>query len=369
MPKQKQEGQLGETRELPPGVKLVRTLEGHEDAVLSVAFDPTGRMLASGSNDNTIRLWEASSGKLLRTLEGHENSVWCAAFDSSGQVLASGGRDRIVKLWEVASGELIRTFNRHENSVAMVAFDASGLVIASGSFDTTVKLWEVASGRLIRNLEGHKDIIYSVAFDPTGQTLASGGSDTTVKLWEVASGRLIRNLEGHTGSVHAVAFSEDGRLLASRGADETLRLWSCETWKTVAVIPELTKQGFVPDLAFHPTLPLLAAVGSMPDALYDELCNLIHLYELDLDVLLSKTPGIRPAIKAVHHTTAKIVLVGDSGVGKTGLGWRLAHGEFKEHASTHGQQFWVVNELGTRRQDGPSAKRFCGIWQGSPITD
>ena len=73
-------------------------------------------------------------------------------------------------------------------------------------------------------------------------------------------------------------------------------------------------------------------------------------------MLLGKAPEARVAMRAVHHTTAKIVLVGDSGVGKTGLGWRLAHGEYKEHSSTHGQQFWVVNELGTRRRDGPECE-------------
>src|SRR5205823_4200989 len=141
-------------------------------------------------------------------------------------------------------------------------------------------------------------------------------------------------------------------LLVSKSGDETLRLWSCETWETVAVIPEPIIDNWSRGLVFHPKLPLLASVSSKPDAPKDERSDLIHLYELDFDVLLARVPGVRPAVKAVHHTTAKIVLVGDSGVGKTGLGWKLAHGEFKEHASTHGQQFWVVNELGTRRRDG-----------------
>ncbi|MDQ3830672.1 MAG: hypothetical protein M3361_15490 [Candidatus Tectomicrobia bacterium] len=221
--------------------------------------------------------------------------------------------------------------------------------------------------KLLRTLQGHEGVVFNVVFDPEGRTLASGSSDKTVKLWEVASGKLLRTLEGHTGSVDVVAFSVDGRLLASKSRDGTLRLWSCETWETVAVIPEPTySDWWIPGLAFHPTLLLLATVGSEPDAPADKRSTLIHLWELDFDVLLGKALKARPAMKAVHHTTAKIVLVGDSGVGKTGLGWRLAHDEFKEHSSSHGQQFWVLDELGTRRADGTECEAILWDLAGQP---
>jgi GTPase SAR1 family protein len=327
MPKRKRDGQLGEQPErvLPRGVKLLRTLERHKNVVFSVAFDPEGRMLASGSHDNTVRLWEVASGKLLRTLKGHEDFVWSVAFGPAGWMLASGSRDN------------------------------------------TVRLWEVASGKLLRTLKGHERTIYSVAFDPAGRMLASGGNDSTVRLWEVISGKLLRTLEGPTDSVHAVAFSVDGRLLASKSRDGTLRLWSYETWETVAVIPDPTNPGWWSQgLAFHPTLPLLATVGSKPGTPRDERSRLIHFWELDFDVLLGKAPEARPAMKAVHHTTAKIVLVGDHSVGKSGLGWRLAHGEFKEQSSTHGQQFWVLPQLSARRRDGTECEAILWDLAGQP---
>jgi small GTP-binding protein len=92
--------------------------------------------------------------------------------------------------------------------------------------------------------------------------------------------------------------------------------------------------------SFHPSLPLIAISHSHSH-------KLIHIYEIDLAVLLEQ-----PSAPTVTHTSAKVVPVGDSGVGKTGLGWRLAHGEFKEHASTHGQQFWLLNQLCEQRRDG-----------------
>jgi small GTP-binding protein len=409
MPKQKQDGQLGETQELPLGVRLVRTLEGYENNIASVTFDPAGRKLAVGSDDNTVKLWEVASGKLLRTLEGHGGIVFSLAFDPAGRMLASGSGDHTVRLWDVVSGKPLRTLEGHKGVARSLAFDQVGRTLASGNDDHTVKLWEVASGKLLHTLghkgrvtslafdsvgrtlasgsnvhsvklwevasgrllrtlvEDRKEIVFSVAFNPEGRTLASGGTSNTVELWDVVSGNLLRTLEGHTDQVDAVAFSGYGRLLASKSRDGTLRLWSCETWETVAVIPEpMLTSVCIPGLAFHPRLPLLATVGTRPDQAEDEDCRLIHFWELDLDVLLGNAPGAKPAMQAVHHTTAKIVLVGESGVGKTGLGWRLTHGEFKEHSSTHGQQFWVVNELGARRQDGTECEAILWDLAGQP---
>ncbi len=347
--------------------KLLRNLEGHASPVYGVSFDPVGRTLASGGFEQTVKLWDVASGKLLRTLEGHASSVFSVTFDPLGQTLASGGFDQTVKLWDMASGKLLRTLEGHASPVFSVTFNPSGRTLASGDGAGTVRHWDVVSGKLLRTLEGHASSVFSVTFDPLGQTLASGSSDNTVKLWEMVSGKLLRTLEGHTRSMDVVAFSVDGRLLASKSNDGTVRLWSCETWETVAVILEPTQPNYWnAGLAFHPTLPLLASVGSEPSTSVDERAKLIHLWDLDFDVLLGKASGAKPAKKAVHHTTAKVVLVGDHSVGKSGLGWRLAHGEFKEQYSTHGQQFWVLPQLGTLRDDGTECEAILWDLAGQP---
>jgi GTPase SAR1 family protein len=375
---------------------LLRTLERNGGYVLSVTFDPSGQILAAGNNNSDVRLWDASSGKLLRTLKGHRpnTQVLSVVFDLSGKTLASGNSDGTVKLWDVSNGHLLHTLGEYMGFgyIWSVRFNPSGEILASGSGDGIVRLWNVSSGKLFRTLEGHKNIVLSVAFDPLGEILAVGSNDKTVRLWNVSSGKLLRTLEGHTNRVGAITFSADGRLLVSKSDDGTLRLWSCKTWDTVAVIPEPThtdlwmsdltllfpnyKGAIIPEppysdlwisgLAFHPTLSLLAAVGSKPNVQKYEWHRLIHLWELDSDVLLGKAPKVNLAVEAMHHTTAKIVLVGDSGVGKTGLGWRLAHGEYKEHSSTHGQQFWVIKELGTRRKDGTECEAILWDLAGQP---
>jgi small GTP-binding protein len=347
--------------------KLVRTLEGHQATVRGVAFDPQGGLLASGSDDKTVKLWEARSGKLVHTLKGHRKVVYCVAFDPEGGLLASGSDDKTIKLWEAHSGKLIHTLEGHQLGVASLAFDPQGGVLASGSDDSLVKLWDARGGKLLRTLQRHRNRVTSVSFDPQGGMLVSASDDSTVKLSEARSDKLIRTLEGHTACIYAIAFSPDGRLLASKSDDQTIRLWHCETWEAVAVIPEPTRRTWwIRGLTYHPTLPLLATAGSDSNTPDNERCRLIHLWELDFDVLLGKPAGIPAAARTVHHTTGKIVLVGDHSVGKSALGYRLIHGRFEKQESTHGQQFWVFPALGKRRSDGTDCEAILWDFAGQP---
>src|SRR5215213_9382094 len=363
--KQKSHADRRGQTELPPGVKLLCTLEGHRDVIKSLAFDPHGDTLAGGSHDGLLHLWEVPSGKLMQTLKGHQAIATSLAFDPQGETLASGSLDATVKLWETRSGKLLCTLEDHRGFVRSVAFDPKGDMLASGGDDKTVKFWEARTGKLLRTLKGHRDAVYSLALHPQRDLLACGSKDSTLKLWETHSGRLLRSLEGHTSSVDTVSFSSDARLLLSKSEDHTIRLWDCETWETLAVIPVLTA-GWAPGLALHPTLSLLAAPNSLPNAPTSERDRLIHLWELDYDVLLANRTEESATTRAVHHTTGKIVLVGDHSVGKSALGYRLIHGEFKEQASTHGQQFWVFPALGKRRADGTDCEAILWDFAGQP---
>jgi small GTP-binding protein len=348
--------------------KLVRTLEGHREAVTSMAFDPTSVVLASGSDDGAIKLWESDRGTLFRTLEAHQGEIRIRslAFDPEGSILASGSDDGAVKLWDTSSGLLLRTLEGHQQGVRIrsLAFDSDGRILASGRHDNRIELWEKKSGKLLRPLVGHENQINCVAFDPLGASLASGSTDQTVKLWDIASGELLRTLEGHTSPINRIAFSPDGRLLASKGNDQTIRLWSCQTWETVAIIGEPTEISWNAALAFHPTLPLIAAVRSEPRTQDSQRSRAIHLWQLDLDTLFRERPD--NIEHAIHHTTGKIVLVGDHSVGKSALGYRLIHGRFQPQESTHGQRFWVFPALSTRRADGTDCEAILWDFAGQP---
>lgn len=394
------ESTLGSQR-LPPSVKLVRTLEGRSARVLSLAFDPDGETLASATG-RAVELWDVNSGELRRTLAGHNDwifgvafaqdgrtlasasadktvKIWGAAsgrlrhtlgsnyrdafrgvaFDPEGRVLATGSDDQTVKLWEVSGGRLIRSLKGHDKLVQSVAFDRSGQRLASASADMTVKLWGATSGRLLRTLEGHKSGVRSVTFSPDNRLVASGSDDRTINVWEASNGKLLRTLEGHTDFLDIVVFSSDGRLLASKSRDGSIRLWSCETWETVAIIDEPTDHRlWIPALAFHPTLPLLATSGSTPHTAEGERCRLIHLVELDMDELL-RNQAVTPA---VHYVNAKVVLVGDTGVGKSGLSLVLNGKRFEATDSTPGRHVWTFDSREVALDGNRKQTRETLLW-------
>jgi WD40 repeat protein len=201
--------------------KLLKTLKGHQDIVLSVSVSPDGQLIASGSTDSTIKLW-SRDGRLLNTLEGHQDGVRGISFSPDGQLVASASLDKTIKLWRI-DGTLLQTLKGHSAGVYGVAFSGDGQTLVSGSTDNTVKLWSL-SGQLLTSFVAHDAGVTAVGFSPNGQTVVSGSFDNKVRLWS-RDGTLLQTFRGHTERVLGVSFSPNGQTIASASADKTVKLW------------------------------------------------------------------------------------------------------------------------------------------------
>ncbi|NEO29627.1 MAG: hypothetical protein F6K36_04085 [Symploca sp. SIO3C6] len=237
--------------------KKLLTLKVNNSWIWSIAFSPDGQILASAGEDHSVKLWNPSSGECLQTLPGHSSQIWSVAFSSDGHTLASGSEDQTVKLWDLGSSQCLHTLRGHSGWVRSVAFSPKGDTLASSSDDSTVKIWDLSTGLCCKTLQGHSQIVWSLAFSPDSQSLASSSSDKTVKLWQLSSGECLQTLKGHASWVRSVAFSPDGYTLASGSEDQTIKLWNLNTAQCYQTLQGHTN--WVRSVAFSPDGYILAS--------------------------------------------------------------------------------------------------------------
>ncbi len=196
--------------------------------VSALGYSPDGQILAGLMVNGSVALWDTRTGSLRRMLKGGTELSHGMAFSPDGRSLAAGSWDRIVRLWDVASGRMVRRFAGHTKPVVPVVFSPDGQRLASGSNDATVRLWDVRTGRTVRVLQARSDIdsdpIMDLAYSPVGRVLAAAFANLA-RLWDPETGRILRDLDAHTTLVTSVAISPDGRLIATGSFDEIVRFW------------------------------------------------------------------------------------------------------------------------------------------------
>lgn len=334
--------------------KTILTLEGHIGEVTSIAWSPNGRELASGSSDQTVCIWNAKDGKLIRTLDGHQRRVASVCWSPNGGELASGSSDNTARIWNAKNGKLICVLEGHTAAVNSVVWSPAGGKLASASNDSTVRIWKAKDGKMIHKLKGHTEFVNSVCWSPDGRLLASASHDNTVRIWNAKDGKLIRTLEGHTNSVRSVVWAIDRSTLASASNDNTVRIWDAKSGNVLGVLLQPFYLYASADLSYVRRRTTLPSFGKTcwgtPDI-----------------IIRTLSPDDQPAQKSeatVSIVSAKIVLMGESSVGKSALALRLAEDRFEEQTTTHGLRLWpVAPERISGKMQAPSGqKREVVLW-------
>jgi len=371
------------------------TLRGHDDVILRLSWSPDGHTLVSTSVDRTIHVWDWESGTVLRTLSGHSQGVNEVAWETTGRWLASCSYDRSVRIWSLETGNTLRELHGHSDDISSISVSPAGDRLVSASADTTLRLWRTDTWEQIGILEGHTDNVYRVAWSPQGDRFASCSKDGTSIIWDAAqlkpkwttrrhglrsrpssvtwspSGRFlcVTSFDGtvsiwidpdgdvgpqielthHSNIVRSATFSSNEQLLATSSSDNTVRLWRTDTWQPVGRFDEPTSDYWPQGIAFHPARPILATFG--------ERDRLIRIWQLDVDSLLRK--AAKEDERAYRN--AKVVLLGDTGVGKSALRLVLTGEPYAPTESTYGRRVWTF-QVEENDAEGKRETRETLLW-------
>jgi WD40 repeat protein len=205
----------------------VRTLTGHQKAVLAVAFTPDGKHLLSGSADSTAILWDVEAGVAVRTYSGHTGSVLSVAFSPDGAQFLTGSPDGTAILWQTQTGERVHTLK--SRGILGVAYSPDGTTLATASTDYTATLWDTRTGQPTVVLRGHREDVTCVAFSPDSRRVITGSNEDLGIVWDAASGKRITPTGRHTNDVRSVAFTLDGRRVITGEREELVMMWDAAT--------------------------------------------------------------------------------------------------------------------------------------------
>ena len=385
-----------------PGLILQNTLKGHSIVVTEILWLSSDR-LVSASADKSLRLWNAKTGSLVRTFTGHKHWVTCASVSPDEATLVSGAWNGQVLSWNIESANREQEFSGGSGVVWSVSVSPNGQQVASASDDGFVRVWNIRTGARLReysaeprkreshvaaygvhaatdvqftpdnqhilasysdgrlilwNIEtgtrdlqfhGHAGAVHSIMISPDGELAFSASEDRTIRVWSLSDRREIRVLEGHTGAVAAISLSRDQKVLVSKSpTDHSVRLWNCDTWSSAGVLREAGNVREYVGLCFDPNSNRLATLGDQDTS--------IRIWNVNQRELRHSSSG------AVQYVNAKVVLVGDSGVGKSGLGLVLSRMPFEATESTHARHVRLFDSYEVALPDGRQETRETLLW-------
>lgn len=301
-----------------------------EGPIFSLTWSPCNRFFATASQ-NTIDIWSPLAKELIFRYESDLDIIFNLSWSPNGRYISVCAFDTSVFIFDLWEGDL---YNKSigDDWILKAEWSPDSERLACCSLDNTIRIINIYKKDQVAVLDRHKDGVLSLKWSRDCTYLVSSSRDQTICIWDTIKNELHHVIEGHTGAVNVVSLSNDDLLLASQSDDQTIKFWRCDTWELVATLNvDFVFQSWLNPIAFHPNMPQIATIGSKE--------RFIQIWTIDISSLL-ETSDRKASIQYVH---AKVVLLGDSGVGKTGLGIRLAENKFRHTSgSTHGAQFWYI---------------------------
>jgi eukaryotic-like serine/threonine-protein kinase len=298
-----------------PGTRHT-TYRNHSAPILTIAWSPDGKYIASGSADKTVHVWNAQGKKRIAAYQEHTKLVSSVTWSPDGARIASGSWDTTVQIWQVQGARKLFTYRGFSREVSSVAWSPDGTYIAASSWDATVQLRQAATGGKLFTYQGHTGPVYAVAWaprnasaeltnhwhiasasgdplnadvdntvhiwdaptgehpftyrehfyyvqavawSPDGQRIASASADTRVQIWDVTTGTTLLTYRGHSAKVNAVIWSPDGQYIASASDDRTVQVWEASTGKKLLTYRGHSKE--VCALDWSPNSKKIASAG------------------------------------------------------------------------------------------------------------
>lgn len=292
--------------------ECIRTLKGHKHAVREIVISSNERIYSS-CEDGSIGVWDFKTGELITTFRGHSQAVYGLAIAQNGKVLVSSSKDGSIRIWDVDKEACSKVLHYGRSWVNSIAIVPGGNQVLAGSEDGAINLWDITTGKREELPKQHSGWVWSIALSPISSQMVSGSSDSTVRLWDLQSRKWLAVFEGHRDMVSKVAVTKDGRWVVSGSIDKTAIIWDVKTGVVAATLRG--HDGSVESVAISND-GRLVITGSNDGRVG------VWTFATDSE----DQDAIR---ESITYTNAKVLLVGDTHSGKTGLTHRLATGEWK----------------------------------------
>ncbi len=207
-------------------------LLGYPGEVLSIAFSPDGKIMAIGTSDKKVVIWDVATWKIIKLIDTNDDRVTALAFSPDGKILASGDRRNMVYFLDTAMWKTVSKMKAYSD-IESLSFNQDGSLLAIACGREKAMLWDVQKNQLRKDLVGHTGDVKAIAFSPDGTQVATGGRDNSVIIWNSSTGEKIRMLPGHVSTVEKITYSPDGKHLVSGGSDNVVMIWDVASGKAV----------------------------------------------------------------------------------------------------------------------------------------